>query len=255
MARFLLTSFVVLLGCNSAYCANVNTTTKKIVIAIIDTGLDPVLMNKPWVCKTGHKDFTGIGLVDNHGHGTHISGIVDQYAKDIFLSKASLETLDKTLANYCQIIIKYYDPTESNANNLKNTLKAFRWAIDQKVNIINYSGGGNDYSQEEHDLIIEALNKGIKIVAAAGNEGSDIDKTKYYPAMHDKRIIVVGNLVNAQSRTIAESSNFGKSVNDWEPGTSIYSRKPGYSVGFMSGTSQATAVKSGKIIHQMLNNK
>lgn len=228
---------------------------KRVMIAVIDTGLAPELMDKNWVCPTGHKDFTGGGLKDNHGHGTHISGIVDQYAKNyIFAGNKNFRDIDNVDTEYCQIIIKYYDPKIPNLNNLKNTIASFRWAIDQKVDIINYSGGGTSADDDEKALILEALSKGIKVVAAAGNERSDIDKNKYYPAMYDSRIIVVGNLVNS-SRTIATSSNFGKSVNTWELGTSIMSRLPGDSFGYMTGTSQATAIKSGKLVREMLSTK
>lgn len=230
---------------------------KRVMIAVIDTGLDEALMNKSWVCPTGHKDFTGNGLKDNHGHGTHISGLVDQYAKDfIFLkNKKAPADIDKVQIDYCQIIVKYYDPKVPHNDNLKATIKSFRWAIDQKVDIINYSGGGTSYSEEEKKLIVEALNKGIKVVAAAGNERSDIDKHKYYPAMYDSRISIVANLVSANSRQVASSSNYGQSVNTYEIGTNVLSRLPGAGFGYMTGTSQAAAIKSGKLVREMLSTK
>lgn len=231
---------------------------RKVIVAVIDTGIDPAMMTSDSLCKSGHKDFTGIGLQDNHGHGTHISGIIDQYAKNFIIAKdgegKDLEA--KKLYEYCQIIIKYWDPRVVNQDNIKNTIKAIKWAIQQNVDIINYSSGGTIYSKEEHAVILAALNKGIKVVVAAGNERSDIDKREshYYPAMYDKRIIIVGNLVD-NSRKIATSSNYGKSVNSWEVGTNIMSRLPGKGFGHMTGTSQATAVKTGKLIRQILSTK
>src|SRR5271165_1628236 len=65
---------------------------KTTVIAVIDTGFGAGEFwdgqEKTRLCKFGHKDFTGgetsskFGTndkvpVDNHGHGTHIAGIVD----------------------------------------------------------------------------------------------------------------------------------------------------------------------------------
>lgn len=228
---------------------------KKVMVAVIDTGIDSALMTDNSVCEGGHKDFTGTGLHDTHGHGTHISGIIDQYAKDFLIrNDKSPSDLSKISADYCQIIIKYYDSRMPLTKTLDNTIKAFRWAIDHNVDIINYSGGGEDPSPREKKVIIEALNKGIKIVSAAGNEHHDIDKVKYYPAMYDKRIYIVGNLVNKHSRQIASTSNRGKSVNAWEVGTNTFSRLPG-GFGYMSGTSQATAVKTGKLVREMLETK
>lgn len=230
---------------------------KKILVAIIDTGIDAGLMNDPSICPSGHKDFTGQGLVDNHGHGTNISGIIDQYAKNYILTRDidQIKGLSKVDIDYCQIIIKYYDPKMAASESLKNSRKAIRWAIDHKVDIINYSAGGDEFDLKEKALIVEALNKGIKVVAAAGNDGRNIDKVKYYPASYDKRIYIVGNLVSEQGRFIANSSNTGKTVNTWEIGTHIFSRLPGNSFGYMSGTSQATAVKSGKLVRELLNSK
>lgn len=246
----------------ASYCVadvgpKIETKQAKVVVAVIDTGIDESLMSKPWLCKSGHKDFTGAGLKDNHGHGTHIAGIVEQYAKDFPLelgSKRVPQDLDKKSADFCIIVIKYYDPKVS-TDNLKNTINSFKWAIEQKVDIINYSGGGTEFSSEEFKQVKIALDKGIKFVAAAGNERSDIDKSKYYPAMYDKRIFIVGNLVTKHSQDRAPSSNYGKSVNTWEVGTNVMSRLPGATFGYMTGTSQATAVKSGKIVREMLTAK
>jgi subtilisin family serine protease len=249
---------------------------KIIKVAVIDTGIDPSFLEHKTdysLCESGHKDFTATAslfselkedITDHHGHGTHISGIIDQYAKDFILIKnGSGKDLAKHKVAYCQIILKYYDPKILNTDNLKNTIAAFRWAIDQKVDIINYSGGGTEFSQAEHDVVMEALSKGIKVVAAAGNEHSNIDKHKYYPAMYDKRIYVVGNLVkpivkkpsSKRDDDIAPSSNWGLSVNTWELGTNVISRLPAQVFGYMTGTSQATAIKSGKLVREMLSTK
>lgn len=250
---------VLLTSCSAADVAKQEVPLKrpKVVVAVIDTGIDIGLMNKPWICKFGNKDFTGTGLKDNHGHGTHIAGIIEQYAKNTIITTAdSYKALDQATADFCVMVIKFYDPKAPDEDNLEQTIAALKWAIDQKVNIINYSAGGTKPSSEEKVQILRALRKGIKIVAAAGNEHSDIDKHKYFPAMYDpQKITIVGNLVSAQSRSIASSSNYGKSVNTWEVGTNVVSRLPGMTFGTMSGTSQATAIKSGKIVRQMLLTK
>lgn len=282
MKQVLITKLLTLLIASSCI-ADVGTKTiekrPKVVVAVIDTGIDESLMSQPWICKYGHKDFTGAGLKDNHGHGTHIAGLVEQYAKGVVfnIGKNTSKDIDNASADFCVIIIKYYDPKRPNSDNLANTIASFKWAIDQKVDIINYSGGGTSFSKEEYEVVEMALNKGIKFVAAAGNERSDIDKNKYYPAMYDDRIIRVGNLVSDKvttkvvtslhleglklvpkeetviERDIASSSNYGKSINTWEIGTKVLSRLPTKSWGYMTGTSQATAIKSGKIVREMLS--
>jgi subtilisin family serine protease len=224
---------------------------KPIVIAVIDTGLSEEYMAKPYICKFGHKDFSGTGLNDRHGHGTHISGLIQQSA--ISGNVVSASELNKTLdtkANYCQVILKYYDPTAKFNNNLKNEIDALQYAINIKVDMINFSGGGEEFSKEEQVLIKKALDMGIKIVVAAGNEKSDITKKPFYPACDDPRLTIVGNMGRNKQRL--PSSNYGDKVNTWEVGEDVYSSLP-HGSGVMTGTSQSTAIKSGKMIHEMLS--
>lgn len=227
---------------------------KPIVVAVIDTGINQSLNNSNFLCKFGHKDFTGTGMEDRHGHGTNISGLIDQYVKGIILKPdgSNIKELLSAKANYCQVILKYYDPKVSGMNNLKNETDALRYAINIKVNYINFSGGGLEFDKEEKALIKEAIDMGIKVVVAAGNEKSDIDVLgkHYYPAYDDPRQIIVGNL---DGKRRAPTSNYGKSVNTWEQGTNQYSLRDSIGVSCMTGTSQATAIKSGKLIHEKLS--
>jgi subtilisin family serine protease len=129
-----------------------------------------------------------------------------------------------------------------------------RRAIELKVNFINISGGGPEYSETEYQLIKRALDSGIKIVAAAGNDGHDIsiESNRYYPASYDKRITVVGNLAENGSR--APSSNYGGPTNRWEVGTAVRARIPCTNPnshncsGKLTGTSMACAVATGKLV-------
>jgi len=112
------------------------------------------------------------------------------------------------------------------------------------------SGGGTEPSTEEKALVTEALNKGITLVLAAGNERSDLLSHPYYPAMYDKRAIIVGNESRTHSRV--PSSNWGPTV-EWEIGENVMSYLP-RGQGTMNGTSQATAVRTGKLVRQKLAN-
>lgn len=235
-----------------------NRYTKDIVVAVIDTGIDNALLTSGAMCPRGHKDFTGYGLQDIVGHGTHISGLIHQYATSMIIEKnlqyQKIPVLRSKRIGYCQVILKFYHNNDDLFNdNSLNAVKAIRYAIKLKVDVINLSLGGTTFSKEEKDAIEDALKAGIKIVAAAGNENSNIDKKPYFPAVLDTRIIVVGNLLRKGIRN--SSSNYGKSVKYWEYGSDRISWGMNYSLAKMSGTSQATAVKTGKIIHEMLKNK
>lgn len=245
-------SIAIVIGCLGwSICTDAST----IKVAVIDTGLDSKLMSKDWVCKDGHKDFTGMGLHDNHGHGTHVAGLIEQYAKNVLLPHNSMAQLDSVTADFCIVVIKYYDPINTK-NSLLFSIESIKWAVAQKVDIINYSGGGLEPSKDEKDAVQLALNAGIKFIAAAGNDGFNLEERKYYPAMYDSRIDIVGNLENSNDLTsVADSSNRGNSVTSWEGGTRLLSRLPHGLVGQMTGTSQACAVKSGKVVKKMLETR
>ncbi len=243
--------------------------SRKIVVAIIDTGIDvnhPDLKNNIWVNEKELHGKPGVDddhngfiddihgwnfvdnnndLTDNHGHGTHIAGIIGaEGGNGIGISgvapKVSLMSL------------KYYDPKAPGKNNLVNTIRALKYAVDQKdengkplVSIINYSGGGVEQSPIEKDLVRQARAEGILVVAAAGNEQSNSDVHGYYPADYDFDNIISVTAID-QNQNVLPSSNYGTTTVDIAaPGNNILSTLPGGGYGYMTGTSQATAFVTG----------
>ena len=155
---------------------------KRIKIAVIDTGIADYLANNgKLLCKTGSKDFTHTGLNDTHGHGTNVVGLIDQYAKDMPMDEGFTEQQILNVdADFCFIVLKYFDPRAPGQDNLKNEILALKHAISMNVDIINFSGGGTEKSEQESALIRQALDKKIIVVVAAGNEYTNIDGCLLY---------------------------------------------------------------------------
>jgi subtilisin family serine protease len=216
---------------------------KEIIVAVVDTGIQgdhAFLANNIYVVG-GKKsdsnfgvDFSGEKVTnspsDQHGHGTHVAGIVKSIFPDV-----------KILA------LKYYNPKASGQANLDATIKALQYAVDNNVDVINYSGGGPEASVEELRVLKAAEKKGILVIAAAGNERSNIDDKRhaYYPASYGlSNIITVG--AHDDGLNIIPSSNYGKNTVDIAaPGHRIRSAIPQNGAGYMTGTSQATAFVTG----------
>lgn len=189
-----------------------------------------------WNFVSNNKDLT-----DNHGHGSHIAGIVGAEAGN----KKGIAGISPEVS---MMVLKYYDPKVANTDNLKNTVSAIRYAVKMKANIINYSGGGTEYSQDEKDAIAEAQKQGILFVAAAGNERSNSDKNKYYPADYGLSNIISVTAIDPSTEVLA-SSNYGtETVDIAAPGQNILSTLPGNNYGYMTGTSQATAFVTGAAV-------
>ncbi len=239
-----------------------NCKNSGVVVAVIDTGLDTAhtaLRDSLWINtkeKTGKAgvDDDGNGLVDDihgwdfarnsgvltdsHGHGTHIAGIISGDANDADAYKGVCPGV--------QIMaLRYYNPAGTGMDNLRNTIKAINYAVDQNVDIINYSGGGAEYSSDEYAALKRAEQKGIILIAAAGNEKSNADKQLYYPAAYPLTNVISVTAINERGEVLP-SSNWGvNKVHVAAPGQSILSALPNGGYGYMTGTSQATAFVSG----------
>jgi thermitase len=252
--------------------------SKNVVVAIVDTGIDAYhkdLKNNLWT-NPGESGFDSQGrdkatngidddkngfvddihgwnfvtnsnkLDDNHGHGTHIAGIIGAEGHNNF-------GITGIASKVSMMVLKYYDP-KMPSNNLENTIKAFDYATKMKANIINYSGGGVDYSQPEFEAIRRARAQGVLFVAAAGNERSNSDKQKYYPANYDLDNIISVTAIDPKLQVLA-SSNYGvQTVHVAAPGEDIYSTWPGGGFGTLTGTSQATAFATGLAVLIEANN-
>jgi len=255
---------------------NIDIAKKKpVVVAVIDTGADishQALKDSLWVNKgeigkdsqgrdkasngidddnNGYIDdlsgwnFIGENnnLSDHHGHGTHVSGIV--------LGKSHPAVLDQLNLPIKIMVLKYFDPKMDFTKTIDYTVKAIEYAINNGADIINYSSGGYVYSRQEKAAIQKAKDKGILFVTAAGNEGQDIDKKSYYPAKYGLTNIISVAALDKNKQRI-KSSNYGRTVNAEAVGKNVMSAVPGGGYKEMTGTSQATASISRKMVFMKL---
>ena len=148
-----------------------------------------------------------------------------------------------------------------------DAVRALDYLTDLKLrhglNIVvtNNSWGGPGYSQSLLDAIDRGGDAGILFIAAAGNDGSDIEATPQYPANY--RCVTRANgsprgwdcIVSVASTTSTGArssfSNYGSvSVDLGAPGSGIYSTVPtasGSGYAYYSGTSMATPHVTGAV--------
>lgn len=236
-----------------AFAFHVESYANPIRVVVLDTGFGPSHF-EPNLCSFGHKDFTGIDMVtslyntkmpvpiDQHGHGTDMVELIQRQLTGF------------TKEDYCIVIVKFYSTDKIHPDaNFYNELNSLRYIKNITPDVVNISGGGPNYHPYESVLVKDILDNGTKIVAAAGNESKllshlfipHIPIMRYYPAMYDPRIHVVGSL--NRNGIMSDFTNYGNIVNHYEIGEVKTGR-----MGNGGGTSQATAVFTGKLVKEMI---
>jgi subtilisin family serine protease len=207
------------------------TGSVAVTIAVLDTGID-----------SNHVDLSG-KLLDPHdflendnvpqdpnGHGTLVAGIAAAKTNN-GLGVAGVSWGAQIMP------LRILDAAGNGSN--ENVAQAILWATNHGARVINMSFGGPDFSQDVQDAVNYALEQGVVLVAATGNQGV---ATVLYPAAYPG---VIGVGATDSSNLLADFSNTGDGVDVVAPGVAIYSTSPGSHYSYSSGTSMAAPQVSG----------
>lgn len=188
----------------------------EVKIAIIDSGVSPNLGLNIYE----HIDFTNEEnpipyINDNTGHGTGVAGVINSQPE------SGLRGINPKAKLYS---VKVLD--KNNSAPISRIISAIDWCIDNGINIINMSFGMNNDSPLLHQVINEAYNHNIIMIASAGNSGNI-----QYPANYDE-VISVGSVDSN-----GDKSDFSANAELMAPGEKIISE--GYFSGYtaLTGTS------------------
>jgi len=219
-----------------------------ILVAVIDTGLNSGV--------NLHQEFNGVGKVvlgpdyvnndndptDDNNHGTNVAGIALAEADGIgtvgIAPEASLMPIKALNA--------------AGSGSTLSIVRGIEHAVANGARVINMSLGSNVFGELPsaigYDLfydtaIRDAEDRGVVVVAAAGNDRSSLPAR---PAAFNDTIYV--GAINNQDE-LTEFSNYGPWLTVVAPGKSMYSpRNTGTTAySYQSGTSQATPVVAGAV--------
>ncbi|CAJ1003066.1 MULTISPECIES: S8 family peptidase [Bacillales] len=203
-------------------------------IAVIDTGID----RNHFELRNRVKG--GIELVrgKRNGHGTHVAGIIVAE-----MNKRGIVGVSPEADLYDVRTFR-----EDGTARLADIMRALNWSIKNNMEIINMSFGMPQYSEALARIVKKAADRGIVMVASAGNNGGQVE----YPARY-REVIGVGAV--AQNGKLAEFSSRGKGMTTTAPGVDILSTWPGNSFKKLNGTSMAAPHVTGLIALRLARKK
>jgi subtilisin family serine protease len=224
------------------------TSASNLVVAVIDTGvryahedLADNMWISPWDRSHGLNVLTGSNDPnDDSGHGTQLAGIIGAAGDN---AKGIVGVAWRVRIMACKFLDRFGDGSISDA------ITCIDFARTNGAHIINASWGTTEFSPPLSNAVYAARAEGIIVVAAAGNDGKNIDLAPFYPASFDLDNLVV---VAATTRTdaLVSFSNLGATNVDLAaPGQEIYSTDSESDSAYATdeGTSMSAAYVSGAL--------
>lgn len=238
-------------GINAYNGWDIQKDASDILVGVLDSGISIYHKDLSLNIENNGIDTTSVVVsgrdagMDDNGHGTHVAGIIGAVCNNGIGScgvawRVRLMPL-KVLGS-------------NGIGTSSGIIKAIDYAISKNVDIINASLGGevNQFAYFEYEAIKRATDKGIVVVAAAGNaeQGKEPYNTDIYPAFPagygTRGVISVGASNNSAS--LAPFSYYGSTtVHLFAPGYKIYSTYLNNEYRKESGTSMATPFVTGVV--------
>ena len=201
-------------------------TGKNILVAVIDSGIDTTL---PELAGAITKSFDALTGGHPHPHGTSIAGAMAAHGKLIGIAPGA------------QILaVHAFDDGAGQAKGTSFAIyKGLQWAADNGARVVNMSFAGPADPLLQR-MLAAAYDKGIVLIAAAGNAGPKSDPL--YPAAYPDVVAVTATDSNDGLFALA---NRGRHIAVAAPGVDILALAPDGKIQFSTGTSIAAAHISG----------
>lgn len=210
---------------------DINQGDPDVLIAVVDTGATPTHPDLQGKLVAGY-DFVNHDddPTDDHGHGTHVAGTA---------AAVTNNAIGIAGIGYDARIMPVKALNSVGSGSHSWVANAIIWAADHGASAINLSLGGPFTSSTLHQAVDYAWDKGVVLVAAAGNESTP---NPSYPAAYEH---VMGVSATTQNDERAAFSNYGTYISVAAPGVSIWSTMRSDNYQAWNGTSMASPHVAG----------
>lgn len=207
---------------------------KGVKVAIIDTAAD---LTHPDLIFKGGYDFVKNQSLNKYKptipHATHVAGIIGARHNNKGIVGVAPEC-----DLYSLVVLE-----ENGTGSYSSLINSLQWCIDNKMDVINMSFGGDFDTPELYKMIRKVYDAKITMVCAAGNSAWEKGYLDF-PALYNETIAVASIKPNME---LSEFSSIGPNIDICAPGSEILSCVPGGKYGFMSGTSMAAPFITGMV--------
>lgn len=223
---------------NAAKAWNVTRGNRSVLIAIVDNAIDTghidLKSNVVVARDVADNDNDTRPLVNNNGweHGTHTSGTACAVTNN--------NTGVASIGFNCGLMAVKAQNNAGDGDYVNYGDDGISWAVANGASIISCSWGQYVFSATENNIITDAYNNNVLVVAAAGNE--NYKDSLLYPAGYNHVLSVTSTNINDQKSWF---SNYGNWIDVSAPGENILSTFPGNQYGLLQGTSMATPLVAG----------
>ncbi|MCR4441086.1 MAG: S8 family peptidase [Peptococcaceae bacterium] len=203
---------------------------RRVRVGIIDTGINYYHPDLRRNVRDGTSTLDGqASFLDDYGHGTHIAGIIGA------CNVNGMVGINPYVDFY---VVKAFK--KDGSGNLSDIVEGMDWLIRRQVSVINMSFSTSETSEAIIRAVKAVHARGILMVAAAGNDGQEVN----FPARLPEVIAVSAIDKNDQ---LASFSSYGLEINFCAPGVDVYSDWLGTGYSRKSGTSFAAPHVTGAV--------
>lgn len=202
------------------------------LVAVIDTGVDSSQPDLAGALVPGFDTLASAsGTADENGHGTAVAGVI--------AARSDNKLGVTSVCGTCSVMpVKVIGP--SGLGDSSHIASGIVWAADHGARVINLSVVLDGPQQAVEDAVHYAHERGVVLVAAAGNGGGS---QPTYPAAYPE---VIGVAASQEDGSLYPWSQRGPWVDVAAPGCSPSTARGGdYTI--FCGTSSASAATSGLV--------